>query len=687
MSCPAITNKGGKLSISRFPVACELTLSELALLDYAVVPGVGSIGDTGIEQDISSYSTVNAGISPQSKAAAVGKAWDVEMIESQSAARDVFETASAVGNKDTYATRIEWPDGAVEFSIVQVSSPTYVKGAPSGVRIVRYTMIPSFIPIVTNSLPVASNVVVAGSGFVGSTLVATYDYYSPLGLPESGSVYQWYADGVAIPGETSTTLILTGDHIGSLITFGVTPSDGLSYGHEVISGPVGPVADSARFTADAPGLYTDTALTVPVTSYGDAVAGWRGAGLVGVQPTLTARPAYGRMPSVGVRNLFAARSDDRAWTNGGQYGSGASGTVTTGDGFDTLVRTSGPWGRVFHSRNSGLPVGTYITLTAEVRWASGSGMINRTYDGTAAGLINVEISIPTASSEWQPLRVTVITTSTANQQLALTLGADGTSVDARYVQVEYSEEPTAYQSVGTGPYDVTQSGVPDTPILYYDLGDDVLPAAMTLPAITSGTLVIAGEEGIWIDDSFSHAGGSWSLGPTTYTGGPAGLLPSLIGNRVLGFAVFAGQLSPAELQVEVAYWMARGAPGVWERGSQLFSGSITVGADWVDNGGGSYTKIGSSGGADGNIATANSVPVGALIDCERTVTGRTGGSSRIVTNTVNNVTANSTSNGLLREIGLVTNAGPLAMGGTTPFDGTVTGISLKQLTLNTDPYP
>ena len=600
MSCPAITNKGGKLSISRFPVACELTLSELALLDYAVVPGVGSIGDTGIEQDITSYSTVNAGISPQSKAAAVGKAWDVEMIESQSAARDVFETASAVANKDTYATRIEWPDGAVEFSIVQVSSPTYVKGAPSGVRIVRYTMIPSFIPIVTNSLPVASNVAIGGIPFIGATLAATYSYYSPLGLPEAGTAYQWYADGVAIPGETSTSLLLTGDHIGANVTFGVTPSDGLSYGHEVISGPVGPIADSARFAADA-GLYTDTALTVPVTSYGNAVAGWDGGVLVGVQPTLTARAAYGRMPVSGVANLL---TDSENISGMGWAGSG----VTTPD-FETIITDSGVGLNTSYLRTSNIAKpAAPLQYSAQVEVesagfnqaavfinesANAANRFNALVDLTSGAVINSSeagtfsdgsVNVTPLGAGRYLIQITCTTGSESAIQMRVgardSVATMGNGVDGiKVTRLQLNQGgPKDYQRVGVGPYDVTESGVPDTPILYYDLGDDVLPQDMDLPAITGGTLVIAGEDGIWIDDNFNHAGGSWSLGPTTYTGGPAGLLPSLIGNRVLGFAVFAGQLSPAELEVEVTDWMAKGAPGVWE-GSGSDLGTYTLNTD------------------------------------------------------------------------------------------------------------
>ncbi len=331
MSCPAITNKGGKLSISRFPVACELTLPELALLDYAVVPGVGSIGDTGIEQEISSYSTVNAGISPQSKAAAVGRAWDVEMIESQSAARDVLEAASAVGNKDTYATRIEWPDGAVEFSIVQVSSPTYVKGAPSGVRIVRYTMIPSFIPIVTNSLP--APVLDAPMYYAPDTVMLDW---SDLSTTEDGvHVYASYSaiDVNALPPPAATLAPDTVQYgyafdasealeerlyfrVAAAFNSGIVKvSNEESIGNPanvLYSGsPTWLFGGSEVGFANVLGLdtlFTDTSGTTPVTAYGDAIA--LATNLADDDPDMVQddsgdEPIYARLPPSGLLNRLA----------------------------------------------------------------------------------------------------------------------------------------------------------------------------------------------------------------------------------------------------------------------------------------------------------------------------------------------------------------------------------------------
>lgn len=288
MSCPALTNKGGKLYISDQPVDCDLTLSELAVLDYVFVPGVGSIGDTGIEQDVVTYPVYGSGLTPQGKGDAVARNWDIEVLDAPSQARDILDEASAIGNDDSYATRIEWPNGDVEFSIVQVASRTAVKGADSGVRVLRYTMVPSFVPIVTNALPVASNVVVSGTYVTGETLTATYDYYSPLGLPESGSTYQWYADGVAIPGADGLAYVIGEEYEGQMISFGVEPSDGLSFGPEARSAAGGPVLFTPEILFDGgiyggglwyakriingtQMMYQDSAGTTPVTSDGDPV--------------------------------------------------------------------------------------------------------------------------------------------------------------------------------------------------------------------------------------------------------------------------------------------------------------------------------------------------------------------------------------------------------------------------------
>jgi hypothetical protein len=98
--------------------------------------------------------------------------------------------------------------------------------------------------------PVASNVVFTGDLKVGATLTGDYDYSSPQGTPESGSLYQWYAadDGIGtneapITGATSITYDVEEDYVDKYLSFGVIPSDGTLFGTEAFSDLDGPVID------------------------------------------------------------------------------------------------------------------------------------------------------------------------------------------------------------------------------------------------------------------------------------------------------------------------------------------------------------------------------------------------------------------------------------------------------------
>lgn len=166
MSCPALTNKGGKLYISEEPVECDATVFDIAGAAYVQVPGVGSIGDTGIQQDIVTYSTINGGLTAQGKGDATGINWDIEILDRPSAAKDILDEAASPDNADSYATRVEWADGESEYLINQVHSPTYVKGLPAAVRVIRYSFMPSIAPIRVPYLPV-QNLFLNYTPFVG----------------------------------------------------------------------------------------------------------------------------------------------------------------------------------------------------------------------------------------------------------------------------------------------------------------------------------------------------------------------------------------------------------------------------------------------------------------------------------------------------------------------------------------
>lgn len=130
-------------------------------------------------------------------------------------------------------------------------------------------------------------------------------------------------------------------------------------------------------------------------------------------------------------------------------------------------------------------------------------------------------------------------------------------------------QPSSYQEVFENEDWVGMGG--GVHYLNFDGTDDLI--STTLPAIENGTLVIAGTNGIWIDDDYNFEGGAFSVGPGTYTGGPAGLMSILGDILVEGVIVIDRQLTETERQQIKDYFVQKGAPGVFELGPELNSNS------------------------------------------------------------------------------------------------------------------
>lgn len=118
------------------------------------------------------------------------------------------------------------------------------------------------------------------------------------------------------------------------------------------------------------------------------------------------------------------------------------------------------------------------------------------------------------------------------------------------------------------------------PRLEFDGTDDLVTT--TLPAISGGTIVLAGTNGIWIDE-INFAGGAFSVGPGTYTGGPAGLLPILGDLLVEGGFVIDRALTPEEIAQVKRYYKVRGSAGLIELGPELVvNGDFSDGtSNWI----------------------------------------------------------------------------------------------------------
>lgn len=125
-----------------------------------------------------------------------------------------FRGANAINGATalTYTTVAADSGQTLRFQVVPVAAT----GVSPGVAV-------SATIIVQNSPPLASNVSVAGTLVVGSTLTGSYVYSDVDGDTEGLSGFQWYRGAAAIPGATAATYVVVAADSGQSLRFQVTP--------------------------------------------------------------------------------------------------------------------------------------------------------------------------------------------------------------------------------------------------------------------------------------------------------------------------------------------------------------------------------------------------------------------------------------------------------------------------------
>lgn len=139
MGC-GITNYGGVFSISTTAENDDLNEAAFAALTYTEVPNLGNFGDTGVSQNIVSYSTWDRNVICKGKGEADAGSPDAEFLDEQSAGMDLMLAAASVNNQNAYAFKIEWADGAVEYNRGVVTGPTRMKGGNEDFRRVSFSL-------------------------------------------------------------------------------------------------------------------------------------------------------------------------------------------------------------------------------------------------------------------------------------------------------------------------------------------------------------------------------------------------------------------------------------------------------------------------------------------------------------------------------------------------------------------
>jgi len=359
----------------------------------------------------------------------------------------------------------------------------------------------------------------------------------------------------------------------------------------------------------SPGHSTLTnAGVAKVENPGDAIGLLRDLSTNGVnfsQATATSRPLAGRVPSTGRRNLLdrTERLMDSVWQTTNVTKSQVEFKSTHGRNVFKLVATavngrhvlyrnvsstlSAPYSYKFKAKADGY---NFLTLTAFK--GSNSAAVYYTFDLTTGATVQrlgaygtlsaVATEVEGEEGWWECEIHWTNTGSNAIDNLLIGPSPSGTpatdifwgtaeftgdgvsGVLIREPQYESGLVSNDYQEVGLTNRDITESGIPDVWYAFFDGSDDILGG--TVPAITNGTIVLAGTNGIWID-SLTVSAGLLNLGATGYTGGPVGAL-TLVGS-LIGVFVINRAITTPERTALINYFKARGAPGVFELGAEL----------------------------------------------------------------------------------------------------------------------
>lgn len=333
--------------------------------------------------------------------------------------------------------------------------------------------------------------------------------------------------------------------------------------------------------------FANTDLTTPANP-GEGIAGYVDRGPYGyndTQPVITARPIFGRVPVGGRRNLFT-NTPALAGAVVGVVGSG--GSLPTGWAVPAALGLTvevvavnvdpvigGVRIRVYgEATNDGM---FRLQVTNRVGMAQGQQYRGSIYAVKRAGntcyVANVNLStdnfyIPLDTDAQLSESRIVLNSATALSALEYRIEirknsiSSGESynftVDIGGSQFEIGPEATPYQRVGNE-YDISEAGVPSVYYAHYDGADDVLPSSLTIPSISEGCFILVGTAGIWIDNEWVNTTGTLTVGPTTYTGGPSGILP-VVGN-ILSIIWREEPLTEAEKAEVVRYGVKRGSPG------------------------------------------------------------------------------------------------------------------------------
>lgn len=314
-------------------------------------------------------------------------------------------------------------------------------------------------------------------------------------------------------------------------------------------------------------IFSNTSGTLPQATPGERVARAQDLSLNNlnaIQPSFALQPILGRAPIAGRRNMMRDTENLAAWTNGDSSNPTevysdveiAPNATQTAD----VVHFNNPAGSTSRLV-TGLPVTAGQSYSVSF-WAKAvEGAIStgfRVVWGARFGSASDPFDV---SEQWQRFSFTRIAATSGNALSGVGLIMDEEkSISVWGWQFEPGATATPYQRV-VSQFDVTEAGVMSPAYMRFDLADDILPTI--IPDGGTFDVMVFGRNGSWIEREVTiTAGGSLNIGPTTITGGPAGLLAAL--GDIVGWLAVDRSLSGTEIARLMTYHKARSAADLLE---------------------------------------------------------------------------------------------------------------------------
>ncbi len=230
----ANSNAGSKFYISATPTPDDLTRAGFEALTWIEVKGVGELGETGSQTNILTYDTWDTDVVDKAKGMTNAGDPTLEVAANLSDPGQIAMTAAALTNMK-YSFKIVRNDpvtiggqGTTIYNRGLVTGPTHPNGRNEDFDIDIFTLAMvqrelRIAPLAAGAAPVPTVVpAITGTMTVGQTLNGSTGTWTGVGIVYE---YQWFADGVAIPGAVAATFLLTSAQLGKRVQLRVAASN------------------------------------------------------------------------------------------------------------------------------------------------------------------------------------------------------------------------------------------------------------------------------------------------------------------------------------------------------------------------------------------------------------------------------------------------------------------------------